>query len=217
MSNADTLSEFMKSYIDGWVGLKQDKIIIPCRIAKDLETPTPNGHIVFRYLTSKEGKELSKDLNWVTDRNNLIRGYPDLGMVKVGPTVSYLKTRPFRQFKKGYVPANVEMFIPNVAEIRKVFPRFIVSSASREVVWQVFNREYWHPTEAIRLMDAGEGVGYPISQNFALYCRADIANILLLHKNRDIGVYDGDFKLFKASSMFKEQFTRETTVECKVA
>jgi len=215
MAEADTINEFIKSYHEGWFGLRlNDKQLVPSHITETRQKA--EGYVALRYIPKAgSSQELSHDLNWISEKEKLERGYPDLGMIKIGHTVGYMKTRPYRQFKKGYVPANVELFVPNYTEIRKQFPRFVVSSSNREVIWQVFNREWWHPLEAIRLMDEGEGVGYPVSHNFGLYCRADVDNILILRKNRDIGVYTGGrFEIFKGSEMFKEEFTRETKVEC---
>jgi hypothetical protein len=215
MSNADTLAEFVKSFSDGYFGLRIGDNIFPAKLAERPNTAREN--LALSYIPANGKQPLSRDINWQTERDMLIRGYPDLGCIKVSQTVGYLKTRPARQFKKGYVTANVELFVPNATEIKKSFPRFVASASSKSVVWQIFNREYWTPAEAVRLMDAGEGAGYPLSPHFGLYMRADTPNLLILHKNKDVGVYrDGRFELFDKFDLLKEQFTRETKTEVHV-
>lgn len=212
--NADTMGEFLKSYAEGWFGLKVGQGIVPAKI-----TPrTASSEVLtLQYLTNKGKSTLSKDLVWHGERDLLVRGYPDLGCVKVGPTVGYLRVRPAKQFKKGFVSSNVELFVPNQSQIKKVFPRFVASTTNKELIWQVFDREYFHPLRAVELMDEGEGVGYPLSKNFGLYCDSNHPNLLILYKNRSIGAYkDKTFQLFQTFKDFKEQFQRETAVEAVI-
>lgn len=216
MTQADTMPEFIKSYNEGFFGLKLKGSILPAKIVPIREAA--RNVLCLSYMATKDGKYLSHDLNWESSREDLIRDYPDLGCLKVGPTVGYLSVRPARQYKKGYVPANVQIYVPNQSQIRKVFPRFIATSNSKDVVWQVFNREYWEAKEAVRLMDEGEGVGFPLSKNFGLYCHAEQPHLILIHKTHDVGVYnkDGQFELFKHFGHLKEQLARETNVEARV-
>jgi hypothetical protein len=215
MTDADTQEEFVKSYADGFFGVKIDGKVYPSRVVKD--RVTKRTVLPIRYMCDKEGKELSMDVDWVAGRGTILRGYPDLGCIKVGPTLAYLSVRPLRQYKKGYVPDNVLLHIPNQYQIRKVLPRFIATSSSKEVVWQVFNREYWELAAAVALLDKSEGVGYPLSQNFGIYLHSDHPNPIILCKNHDAGVYkDGKVELFKNFGVWKEQFQRETGVEANV-
>jgi hypothetical protein len=214
MADADTKEEFIKSFQEGHFGLKIKDEIFPARIAG---TRNVSRNILpLSYMATKDGKYLSFDLDWTTQREMLIRDYPDLGCVKMGPTVGYLSTHPKRQFKKGYVPANVGAMIPNQTQIRRIFSRFIASSGSKDVIWQVFRRERWEPKEAIRLMDEGDGVGYPLSKDFGVYLNADLPNPLILCKTHDVGVFDGEFKLFKNFSFLAEQFERQTETKIGV-
>lgn len=214
MSDADTLQEFQKSYGEGWFGLKVGGEVFPAKI---VSRSASKESLTLSYLANKGGATLSKDVPWVGGREALVRGYPDLGCIKVGPTVGYLKTRPTKQFKKGYVSANVELFVPNHTQIRKVFPKFASSPGNKELVWQVFRREYWTPAQAVRDLDAGEGVGYPLSPCFGLYASAECENLLILYRNKSVGVYKNNkFELFNGFSILKEQFQRETKVECAI-
>lgn len=215
MSDADTLPEFVKSYSEGFFGLKMKSDVVPCKIAiKD--TPIKTDVLALQYMVSSNGKYLSHEMNWLASRTDIQRGYPDLGCVKIGPTMGYLSVRPFRQFKKGYVPANAVIYVPNQSQIRKVMPRFIASTASKEVIWQVFNREYWELARALELMEEGEGVGYPLSQNFGVYLHSEHVNPLIICKNHDAGVVKGErVELFKNFSHLREQLLRETELEAK--
>lgn len=216
MSDADTMEEFSKSYSDSIFGIRMKEGVFPCFIAPRSEVG--KGSIPLIYYTGPgKGEQRSHDLNWVAERDTLVREFPFLGCFKVGPTVGYLRVNPLKQYKKGYFTSNVEVFCPNTSEVRKVFPRFVPSSGLKEVVWQVYRREFFHPLRAVELIEEGEGVGYPLSSNFGLYIRADSPNPIILHKSRDAGVYKkGVFELFKPYELLKEQFARETKVECKV-
>lgn len=215
MADADIKEEFTKSFSDGWFGLKIKDDIFPAKLSLNREVG--RNTLPLQYMATKEGKFLSYDLDWTSQRDQLIRDYPDLGCVKVGQTVGYLSVRPQRQYKKGFVPNNVSVFAPNQTQIRKVFPRFIASSGDKGVVWQVFNRERWEPKEAVRLLDEGEGVGYPLSKDFGLYCHSELPNLILLCKTHDVGVYkDGKFQLFKNFKHLAEQFQRQTDTEAVV-
>lgn len=216
MADADTQDEFIKSYNEGYFGIKLEGKVFPCRVDRSREA-TKRTILPLRYLINKDGKELSKDVDWVAERDALIRGYPDLGCIKVGPTLAYLSVRPLRQYKKGYVSDNVNVHIPNQFQIRRIFPRFIATPASKEVVWQVFNREYWELAKAVELLDTGEGAGYPLSQNFGIYLHSDHPNPIILCKNHDAGVFkNGKVEFFKNYSVLKEQFQRETGEEAGV-
>lgn len=212
--SADIISEFQKSFSDGWFGLKQGGELFPAQVASRTAAKEV---LPVKYIANKSGSTLSKDVLWQTERDSLVRGYPTLGCVKIGPTVGYLKVRPQKQYKKGYVPSNVELFVPNYTQIRRSFPKFVATASSKEVVWQIFNREFFHPERAVQLMEEFEGVGYPLSYNFGLYCDSEHENLMILYKNRVIGVYkDKQFELFKGFALLKEQFERETKVTCNV-
>lgn len=210
-AKADVIEEFMKSYSSSWFGVKNilGTGVVPCQLAKD--RTAAKGMLPVTYMVSSEGKMLSHDLKWDTERNNIVRGYPTLGAVKAGPTVGYISVKPRRQFKKGYVPENVDMHVPNSTDIRKLFPRMLISPASRRVVWQIFNRTYWKPQEAISLINDGEGVGYPLSAHFSVYIGENWDSPMLLHNAQIVGAHrDGVFKLLPEYKIYKEQFERET-------
>jgi hypothetical protein len=218
MSQADTLDEFRKSFSDGWFGIKINGKVYPAVIDQNKIGETDRGVLPVKYIPIKTTQStLSAEIKWDTERDRLLRAYPSLGCVKAGQTVGYLRVRPLRQYQKGYVYSNADLYVPNLSQIKKFFPRQSTSTGSREIVWQLWNREYWHPMAAVELMDSGEGVGYPLSQNFGLYCNSELPHLIIMHKNHDVGAYkDGQFELFNKFGLLKEQFTRETTVACKV-
>ena len=212
--SADIIGEFQKSFAEGWFGLKLNGNVFPAQVA----TRTAAKEVLpIKYIANKGGSTLSRDVIWQTERESVLRAYPLLGCLKIGPTCGYLKVRPQKQYKKGYVPSNVELFIPNQSQIKRSFPKFVATPSQKEVVWQVFNREFFHPDRAVQLMDEGEGVGYPLSYNFGLYCDSEHTNPMILYKNRTIGAYTGkEYELFKGFDLLKDQFERETKVTCKV-
>jgi hypothetical protein len=210
-ASADTIEEFQKSYADSYFGLRIKDKVFPAKIKA-----VSRNVLTCTYTAAKSGGTLSHEIDWLTGRDILDRDYPDLGCVKIGPTVGYMSVRPYRQFKKGYVPDNAEIMVPNKQQIRKVLPRFVPSTSHKDVVWAVYNPEYWHPDEARRLFSVGEGVGYPLSINFSLYLNSDVPNPLIGYKTRSIGVYNESkrrYELFKGMEIFKEQFERETKVK----
>lgn len=213
--NADTIEEFLKSFKEGFFGLRIGEELYPARLA---DRVSGRGVIPLQYMVNDKGSFQSHDVTWETQRENIIRGYPDLGYFKVGPTCGYVRTRPYRQYQKGYVPSNVEVFIPNLTQIRMVFPRFIATGNSKELVWQIYNRQLWHPDAALKALADGEGAGYPLSNNFAVYLNSGAEVPILCMKNRDVGVVNsaGKYELFKKFADLKEQFQRETTVEAYV-
>lgn len=210
-AKADVIEEFARSFSSSWFGVKGlvGSGVVPCILAKDRQVA--KGFLAIGYMVGADGKMLSHDLKWDTERQHIIRDYPTLGALKAGPTVGYLSVKPRRQFKKGYVPENVDMYVPNAADIRKLFPRLLVSPTSKRVVWQVFNRNYWSPRDAIGLINDGEGVGYPLSAHFSVYIGDNWDSPMLLHNSTIVGAHrDGVFRLLPEYKIYREQFERET-------
>lgn len=217
MAEADVIEEFIKSYNGAYFGLRIDGKVYPAMLSQERRADRA-GVLALSYFPTKEGKsKKSYDLDWISGRDNLVRGFPDLGNLKIGQTYAYVSVRPQRQWKKGYVPENVELYIPNIQQIQKVWPRYYVSSTSRGLIWQIYNREFWHPKAAIEALEKGENLGYPLSQHFGVYITDNNVSPIITHKKVDIGVYsENKFQLFPAYGVYVEQFKRETTEECVV-
>lgn len=215
-AKADVLEEFSRSFSTSWFAVKDGGFgtpgtTIPCQLAKD-RGAVAKGYLALSYMVDRTGKMLSADLRWETHRQCIIRDYPTLGAVKAGPTVGYLSVKPRRQFKKGYVAENIDMHVPNQADIRKLFPRMLITSpGAKRVVWQVFNRDLWSPKDAIALIEEGEGIGYPLSEHFSVYIGDSWDSPMLLHNTSVIGAYrDKVFRLLPEYKIYREQFERET-------
>lgn len=213
MSKADTIQEFVRSYNGSWVGLRIGDKIFPAALNSGrLVTPE---HLGLKYNTNPEGAQLQRDINWLTDRDSILRDFPDLGMIQIGATIGYLSTKPYRQWHKGYYPQHVKVWVPNLDDIRALKPEVRFASSHPYVLWQVYNREFWHPTEAVRLLGLGEGVGYPLSRNFGVYTKMDFENPLICYKGSTIGAYEGSegWVLFDNFKQYTTQFKRETQME----
>lgn len=210
--DADKQEEFERSFGGSYFGFKHNGKVFPAKLAVDRAKPAA-GSMPMTYYLDQEGKSLSYDLRWLTEREKLIRGYPTLGNIKVQNTFAYLSVRPSRQYRKGFAPENVTMVIPNLKDIQSKLPKFFVPKNSPKVAWRVFNEEYWHPALAAALMDQGEELGYPLSKNFATYISAAWETPLISYKGQDVGNYErGDWRLFQNFVHLKEQFQRETGV-----
>lgn len=213
-AKADIIEEFAKSFSSSWFGAKDLGIgpagmIIPCQVARDRMVPP--GILPITYMADNTGRMLSYDVRWDIGRTNLIRTFPNLGAVKAGPTVAYLGVKPRRQFQKGYVPENIDCHIPNKEEIRKVFPRLLLGPNTKRLVWQVFNRTYWTPQAAIKLIEEGEGIGYPLSAHWSVYVSGQWEDPLLMRNNKIVGAYrDKRFKLLPDFLIYKDEFKRDT-------
>lgn len=210
-SKADTIEEFRRSYNGSWFGLRHNGKVYPATLASNRQI-TPE-HLGVKYHTTQEGAPLQKDVNWASDRLNLLRDYPDLGMVKIGATVGYLSVDPLRQWHKGYYPPNIKVHVPNGPDIKQINPNVRFTPSHPYIVWQVYNREFWHPSEAIRLIGEGEGVGYPLSPNFSVCALKEFEYPVLCYKRKTIGNYNGGWKLVDPYKIYKDQFRRETKVE----
>lgn len=212
---ADTLNEFVRSYERSWVGMRgENGRVYPARInfgAFDAST----GVLKLKRISDPDKPEEESELVWKQDRMTLVRDMPDLGMISLGPTIGYLSTKPARHWHKGYYPNNVLLHIHNLPDISAVEKLATFHTKLPKVLWQVYNREYWHPKEAIRLIEEGEGVGYPLSKHFGVYLQKDVEHPLIAYKKELAGVYskEGNWVFLDRFKPCVEQFKRETNVE----
>lgn len=216
-SKADTIEEFVRSYGKGsYVGVNIDPkstTIHPARIDVNHLAAIP-GKIQLRYMVDASGKELSKEIDWIAERDVLIREYPKLGMLKVGPTIGYLSVKPLRQWKKGYYYENVQMHIPNKADLQTVRPRAMLTPASKTVVWHVYNREFWTVPKALELMEEGEGIGYPINYELGVYLRKDMEIPCVAYKNELVGsIDDNKVHVLHKYKLYSQQIERAFKME----
>jgi hypothetical protein len=214
---ADTIEEFLKSFSKSYLAISLDSksnIVHPARI--DASKEVSKDSISFRYIVDREGKnELSTEVSWNSGRHTLIRDYPNLGMVKAGPSVGYLEVRPHRQWSKGYYAENVSLNVPNYRDVTSIKPNLMLNPYSRQVIWQIYNREFWTMQKALEEFEKGEHVGFPISSDVAVYLIKDIADPCVAYKNTMVGsVRDGkEIKLLHGFKIFKEHLERCTKME----
>ncbi len=213
---SDTVEEFLKSFGKSWLAVITDPkegVVHPAKI--DHKKTSSKGGVCFRYMVDKEGsKELSTEIDWTTGRDNLIRDYPDLGMLKVGPTVGYLEVRPYRQWSKGYFPDNATLHVMNQQDVLAARPRLLLSPYSKSVIWQIYNREYWTMKAALEELNKGENVGFPISRDVAVYLHTNIEDPCIAYKKTLMGTVQGNkIKMLHGFGIFREHIERVTKME----
>lgn len=216
-AKADVIEEFAKSFSSSWFAVKGlvPGALAPAHISKD--RAAAGGHLPITFISGPSGLTLSHDLRWDTGRDQIIRDFPTLGAVKAGPTVCYMDVKPRRQFKKGYVPENVDFYVPNEASIKRHFPRIHIGKTSKRLIWHIFNRMYWGPHDAASLIADGEEIGCPLSNKFSLYVDESWDAPVLMREKQIVGVCrEGNFLLLPEYEIFKEEFKRATKEQIEV-
>lgn len=125
-------------------------------------------------------------------RNMVSFSYPSLGMVNVGPTAYYTSMTAIRAAEKGFRAPRVTVISFNTWFLRNLIKP--IDSSSSELIYALYNKEYYEPREAIQLLESGDRVGCALSPLVSLFIEPK-ATVIQVAYTRNMAGYLRDGKI----------------------
>lgn len=215
--DVESTADFHRYYTSGWLGmdLPGAASVTPVLIA----AAQADVVAVKQLSKSAEGFQLSKYSNYSWDDFKKMAqfGRPDIGMIRVGPSVCFTSFSTPRNAHKGFRPGEVRQYDFNSWQIRDKVP-LGRGRDNYDTVWQAFNPNYPSIHDAWRQLEAGEAAGLPLNRTFALYTLPDCPYPLLAYKRWTIGhmPYPHLVRLNRSFEEYRADIARKLNIEVQL-
>lgn len=210
--------DFHRYYTNGWLGMNlpgaahvtpvliaaaQADIVAVKQLSKGLE----GGFVLSKYT----------NYPWQDFQRMAQFGRPDIGMIRLGPSVCFTSFSTPRNAHKGFRPGEIRQYDFNSWQIREK----VALGRSRDnydTVWQAFNPNYPSVYDGWKQLEAGEAAGVPLTRTFALYTVPDCPHPLLAYKRWTIGhmPYPNLVRLNRPFEEYRADVARKLNIEVQV-
>lgn len=162
--DVDNLRDFQQYYVGSWIGYRDSgEKFLPLYINK-VES---DANISCLAVTDNEGGEQTKTLSWKELREYGQFGHPRLGAFNVENTSGYMTRNSNRTANRGYRTQGIHMHVFGMWILSTEGMR-VPQAASRDVLFSIFNPQYFPVRGLVEMLMQGERISGAVSRKVTL-------------------------------------------------
>jgi hypothetical protein len=199
--------DFYQYYRNRWFAIPDGDVTHPatCNNAE-------GGRIDITKIMSTE-EEVRGPVEWRDLRKIAKFGLPTIGNVSFFDTYQYMWNFARRESIKGIAPDRLQAWFPdayglNVEHVKRVYgnPNTYnekkYSTATRTLLWNIYNPKFWTFDEAVTALSDGTRIGCPLDGRTGLHLSKQCPHICVSSRWRTVGYLTDDRKV-KLFSQFQ--------------